>query len=197
MRFKSYLNEFVEFDEEKIAKDCAFFLSQMEGSNIDRFMYRGINSENVKVDVVNKFVPRDKSMDSSKRFHDKLNEVLEKKFGHPFRNGLFVTGDQNSAAEYADEGGVYIVVPVGKFEWLTNPHFFDLYNHMLHIQNEQDWTYREAEDEVVEQVELSNDWIHNKNLAQCIRKGNEIMLWCPNGYYLFDYDDYPEVLDGK
>lgn len=188
---------FAEFNEEQIAEDCVYYLDLIKDSNVQRFMYRGINSDDVDVDQINQFVPRSKPLASSRKFHTEVNEFLEQKFGHPFRNGLFVTGNKSTASEYADDGGIYIVVPVGKFEWLTNTQFYDLYNLVLEAEHKNGWSYEKAEQEIIDQVKNSNDWIHNTNLAKCIRDGNEMMLWCPNGYYLFAYDDYPEVLDGK
>lgn len=66
----------------------------------------------------NSWAPRTHPKDMSPWNHRELNEAFEKKYGHPFRNSLFTVGNYTTAEPYGS--AVFIIVPIGKFDWLCN-----------------------------------------------------------------------------
>jgi len=58
--------------------------------------------------------------------HDTLNEFFMAKFGEPFRDALFVTGNQMVADGYGPQ--VYFVFPIGKFSFVWSRNIPDALN---------------------------------------------------------------------
>ena len=182
----------IKFDEEKFEKYCQFYFSQLGELATTNYFWRGTDSENIKTNAINPFRPRTRPTSLTKRMHARINEFFEDKFGKPFRNGLFVLGDTDSSS-VENYGQPYIIVPVGKFEWLTSEEFGDLYiDGFIGVDDfdeSDDAAVAKREEEFFEEIIGSKKWIHNKNLKNAITSGNEVMLWCPEGYYAFDYDE--------
>lgn len=198
MRFKDYLcerNGFdPDFDEEKFKKECAFYFEQMQGKK--QLLLHGTNAEVIAGKKI-PFRERDKPRDTHKELHEKVNQFFEKKFGKPFRNGLFVSGSQATANEFGHY--VAFIVPIGRFEWLSSPNIRDmtfLYTKYCHEMGYQRYgtgpirSYDEPEDRVLRDLENAQ-WFHNENLPKCVAGLSETMLWCPNGFYTFTYGNLP------
>lgn len=173
------------FDEEKFERDCAFYLKQMGHLAKEVRLYRGTTSERAKVGEKNPWSPRSSSVDTPGHIHKPLNEFFESKFGKPWRNGLFTTGSMDVAETY---GEPYVIVPAGKFEWLSNEDFEDIYTLILGM-DEEDMEAEETRDAVLHDVSSSKKWKLNKDLPGCVSSRCEVMLWCPDGYYLFDPEE--------
>ena len=171
---------------EKFEKDCAFYLEQLGASAKTLRMYRGTESERIKVGELNPFRPRVQPVDMPKSVHTELNSFFKKSYGQPFRNGLFVSGSTDMAEAY---GELYVVVPAGKFEWVCSKKYEDLYQNGIvdAVEDEDDEEQvEEAADELIEVILDTRQWINNKDLVKCVKSNKELMLWCPGGYYLFD-----------
>jgi hypothetical protein len=173
-----------EFDDAKFEQDCKFYLEQIGTSAKKIHMFRGTDSENRTLNGVNKFRERTRPLDMPINLHKNLNKFFTEKFNHPFRNGLFVSGD-----DVESYGQVRVIVPVGKFEWLSSKEFFDMFGAYEDAEMDAD-SPEEAEAQMLAAVVKSKKWIHNEKLAACIKNGNEIMLWCPEGYYMFNEDGF-------
>ena len=204
MRFKDYITEAYDehFDENDFERECKYYLNMMEGS--EKYLYHGTTAPIVSGARCN-FVPRGKPRNSSTRLHNEVNDFFESRFKLPFRDGLFVSGNSRKVLEY---GSPSIIVPRGKFEWLCSMRIMDLYTTFERFYD-QDWDEEDvesegdrksnsernqiAEDKTIDLVKTSK-WINNKNLLKCVESGNEIMLWCPNGFYTFTFKTLPSSM---
>lgn len=197
MRFKDFLKEDDDvenqvFNEEQFKKDCAYYIELMKGKK--GYLYRGIEQkiDSIPSASLHTFKPRTEPVGSSKRLHNLANQFFEKKFGYPFRNGMFTTGSEIHTEHY---GRPYIIIPCGKFQWLSNPDIFDMFAEFLHQRDlikrtdlDRKELYQHAEDITIELMEESPNWYHNKDLPECIASGAEIMVVCDK-YYIFDAED--------
>jgi len=141
--------------------------------------------------------------DSRRSTHDLANDFFEEKFRLPYRNGLFVSGKESIAREY----GKYtaIIVPVGKFQWLSSPDIPDLYKTFerfvsqawdkdpVYDDKSSGWQDRWAEEQTIKKLESAR-WYHNEKLPKCVAGMNEVMLWCPSGFYTFTMINSPRIL---
>ena len=68
-----------------------------------------------------------KPLDTGEQEHAQVNAALKELYGHPYRNGLFVSGNYNVASGYGD---LYCVFPIGKYEYIWHDTIDDLYSHV-------------------------------------------------------------------
>ena len=201
MKLVNILKEDFEhgFDEEtlidSIIRDCKPFLKEID-YEVDKYkLYRGTTGSDsiISVKPVFKQYARlndRKPMNSSRVMHDFLNSWFEKNYGHPFRNGVFVTGDMNFAENY---GFINVIFPIGEFEYLWSPTYEDLYVHLGKLCIElkekgilqRDYNCKEInKDTKIMKYILDNKMVEFKNndLKSAIKSGHEIMLWCKSYY---------------
>lgn len=186
-----FTEDIITFDEQQFEKDCAFFIKESHGLK----MYRGAQKD-FPSGTFRPFKKREDPVNSPMRLHDQVNDFFMEKFGQPFRNGLFATGDLGMARSY---GHPYIVVPKGRFFWLCNTEIPDmtesLYSEFAHEQGLEEYY---AINKTLDAVEKSKKWIDSVDLKQCIESKCEIMLWCSHGYYLFkDDENLPNILKSR
>lgn len=121
--------ELVQFFH-RMYQECQPFLKAIGGDPTKYIAYRGMEDRT----MVGRGLEDDygiKSVrledrhpkDTPEEGHNALNQYFELKHGHPFRNGLFVTGSIMTADAY---GEPYAIFPIGKFEYLWNPNIDDL-----------------------------------------------------------------------
>lgn len=152
----------------QIRKTCKPFLNQVP---IASSMYRGMNEsklvlhKNVRLDVR---VP----LNSNGKLHTALNAYFNERFGEPFRNALFVSGDLGEANQYGDP---YFIFPEGDFNFLWSPYIEDLWT---------EWNSRPgraiaADDEEIESF-INNTIVQGRyrqdNLDHAIHANREIMI---------------------
>lgn len=198
MRFKDYLLERFDpaFDEDKFKEECAFYFEQMNGRKL--LMLHGTDEEVIPGKRLS-FRQRDKPRDSNENLHDLANDLMEEKFGKPFRNGLFVTGKKSFASEFGRNTA--FIVPIGKFEWLSSPDIRDLtfvytrhlYKNGIPLDYSLKLWNKEAGDATLEDMKKAR-WYHNMDLPKCLEGLSETMLWCPAGFYTFTYGNLPRSL---
>lgn len=173
-----------DFDNEKFEDDCSYYIEQMGKHVRNRHMYRGMSKG--EENVIKPFRERTSTVSMPSDVHKELNEYFNKAFKHPFRNGLFATGGKATASGYGDNNPK-IIVPVGKFNWLSSADMHDIYGAYYSIKEE--YGEDRAKKEIMSQVK-DKHWYNDKDLPGCILRTNEIMLWCPEGYYVFDREKY-------
>jgi hypothetical protein len=107
----------------KVGNECQFFISQTAPY---RPLYRGISSSNFGEPMITKRVRLDdrEPTDTTEELHALANEYFVEQYGAPFRNSMFVTGDDSWAGAY---GRIYSVYPIGDFEYLWSPKTKDLW----------------------------------------------------------------------
>ena len=108
---------------EKIKRDCKPFLNEI-GNDLSYAIYRGIKGSNAHAMTGRVRLQDRKPMGTGHEIHDYLNDYFTQAFGAPFRSAMFVSGSANFAKDY---GNLFLVFPVGEFEYIWSPHVTDLY----------------------------------------------------------------------
>lgn len=129
-----------------IYQNCQPFLKEVNKTPSKHVMYRGIpylesTDQNDHYDVMGiKDVRLDKRTpkDTPQKDHDEVNQYFTQAYGHPYRNGLFVSGSQDTAASY---GNAFAIFPIGKFEYIWHPEIKDLYMDVLEGEGETTMQY--------------------------------------------------------
>jgi hypothetical protein len=98
--------------------------------------------------------------------HNALNVYFTEKFGHPFRNGIFTTGDQYGASLY---GTTYVLLPIGPLVFLWSDDIDDLFTVVEDMRNDLNTG------EVITELTSHTTW-QNNNLAEAITKEHEVMV---------------------
>jgi hypothetical protein len=198
--FKQFINEEDEstFNLEKFKKDCAPFLELLKGTKGKKLLYRGDKHAPKDFDI-REWHERKRPVDMPSQVHDVLNGYFWQKYGEPFRNWTFGSGDIGVAGAYGDLTAIF---PIGKFEWFgTLDHRFsdltqlhsDIWNDMLNNQrklpyekqaNNTKEKYELTSTELINDIENS-DWEFNTNFLRLLSSTNEIMWKCDK-YYAFN-----------
>lgn len=192
MEKKAYSFEDVERVGDLILNNCWHFLNEID-YQIDKYvLYRGINVNEKKLFLEGQVRLTDrKPLTIDKEVHDYLNVLFDKKFGHPYRNGLFVTGNKTMADHYAktvsdktiSTRSVYAVFPIGKFEFVWSKKVRDLFINVDNIINLKKDVFEEKIKEIVNSYQINN-------LKEAIKSGHEIMIWCEKYYALLDGTEF-------
>jgi len=109
----------------QIKEDCQPYLKEMDNLVFSgRGLWRGMDSPNKKLRItkttrLDNRIPKD----MPQYIHDKLNEYFDRRFGHPYRNGVFATGP---AGEYFVYGEAYQIFPIGNFDYIWSMDIEDL-----------------------------------------------------------------------
>jgi len=183
--FESYdfLKQFTQ-----VSQDCKPFLQDINHNSSFRIA-RGSKRifENIQKQTsrLENRVPSHTPMD----VHNKMNVILNDKFGHPFRNGVFGTGDVIGAKAY---GRVYSMLPIGNYEFIWSSTIKDLFEEWLDLHDMLDSKAPEALYKKIKKA------YKNTNIIHAIKSHNEIMLWCKQ-YYLvpmiiYNDRDFKEIV---
>lgn len=216
MRFKSFLESVERTPQEQaqlIYDHCQPFLRASGWSypNGD-FLYRGMGRIEPEPFIEVPVRPREPK-DSTKQIHALLDNQFAEDYGVRFRSkGIFCTGAQGIASDY---GTVYMIFPIGKFDFLWSPLVDDAFNHFdgwkfgtdpialqnqRHLFNARHIWGTEDEKEVFKtyltqlQVALADnafDYRFNEDLPGAIASDHEIMLSC-HSYYAVYWDIPPQ-----
>lgn len=164
--------------EELIHQHCQPYL-QAVGNDLTKFMYRGVSK---------KAIPRAKPTNTNGVFitagsyqnrkttttepvvHDLANQFFVKKFGTPFRNGIFATGDKMFAGEYGRQ--VVIIIPIGEFKFCWSPVTDDMVMILPAKSTSPDF------DDSLQYFYKSLDEYQDTDLKAAIASTHEIMLYC-------------------
>ena len=153
-----------------VKKRCQPFLQAIDGNVIKYPMYRGLDGEAAPIVTKKMHLTNRYPKNTDQEVHDKINWFFKRKFGHPYRNGLFCTGDVGFATDY---GTLYIVFPIGKFEYLWSLEVNDLFSAVDEIEHAM-----YDEDKEMSFMEVMNTYNYqNRRLKDAIETGHEIMIW--------------------
>lgn len=172
-----------------IKKDCQPYLRQVNHKPFTMYpAYRGVSSSvtfgQKRVRLENR-TPSDTPV----AIHDSINEYFSDSYGHPFRNGLFVTSNSHTASNY---GKLYYVVPIGPVESLWGKGVADLFMvvdevfdevHKQHPHMDGTPENRNLVTNAMMKKVHNISWQHNK-LLQGLSTTNEVMLWCSRYYII-------------
>jgi len=149
MRYRELVEADVPVSEElmqvfhNMKAECRPFLKEIDNRPARWIMYRGMNDQR----IIGKGLEDDygiktvrltdrRPKDTPEEGHASLNEYFNKHYGHPYRNGLFVTGNEMAAESY---GMPYAVLPIGKFDYIWNRDIDDMTTEIYdYIEGTQD-----------------------------------------------------------
>jgi len=189
MKSTEFLNEgVVDAMEEMlvlIKRDCQPYLQQNKSALVELPLWRGMNTGDEK-DTRGPFrkksvrlsdrIPKDTPQD----IHDELNFGLQKKYGHPYRNALFVTGAKGQTYNYGD---AFIIFPIGHFEFIWHPDIRDLWDTIATAYS-LDPRDSKIPNETMDKITyfmLKADY-QTTDLEKAISNRGEIMMWCKSYY---------------
>jgi len=164
-----------------LQRDCGPFLQAINNRVHNFRIYRGMfkrvdgyTKKQVRLDG------RD-PMSTSTTKHDQINTYFTNTFSEPFRNALFVSGDEKQAKSY---GHTSIIFPVGDFTFLWAPEVHDMAITLAgswpvvngwNVPPKQPYT-----DELMSKYNYTT-----KDFVGAIKSGQEIMIRCKE-YYAID-----------
>ena len=173
-RFDSRNVEDVSEMSELILRDCQPYLNEIDGQIAKYVMMRGIPGHGQHYGFGKRQTRLDgrNSRNTPAPVHHSMNIWFDHNYGHPYRNGVFTTGEYLQAAQYGD---IYAVFPIGKFDYLWVRGIPDMF---ILISPEITPTI-EALERAKEVGRFKSD-----NLKTAITTGSEIMLWTEEYYYI-------------
>lgn len=178
---------------ETVKSDCAPYLKEINYALSDHMLYRGV------VDTTRKYIAKTVRLEDRKpkdielELHNRINEYFNEKFGAPFRNSIHVTSHEPQAYEYAsggdESGSVYIIFPVGNFDFLWSPKISDMLDAAMGHDLQRYGNYGNTERDV---TKLKKYWERFKNealatyqttdLIAAINSEHEVMIRCKEYY---------------
>jgi hypothetical protein len=155
-----------------LEQKCKPFLEAIDYDVDAHKVFRGSKPRNPDTQILgtNLFVGTGFIKDRSPKaipisIHKRLNEFFVKKFGTPFRDSVFATGDYDQSTDY---GSVYHFFPVGNFKYCWAPYQRDLF----HYIDERDGKFTD------EQLKELVDTYRTTDLKEAIYEEVEIMFYC-------------------
>ena len=130
MRYNEIINEEIEVSgndkntmyeaAHAILDECKPYLSQVTNP---LSLYRGMGNRHQP--FIKKSIRQENRTPKlmRQRWHDYINAYFSDEFGIPFRNALFVLGNDNRASIF---GAVHHIFPIGNFKFLWSPKVEDL-----------------------------------------------------------------------
>lgn len=179
---------------ETVKTDCAQYLKEIDYSLYDHMLYRGV------VDTTKKYIAKTVRLENRKpkdinlSLHNQINEYFIKNYGAPFRNSIHVTADEPQAYEYAaggyNTGSVYIIFPVGQFEYLWSPKISDMLDAAMGHDLQRYGSNVSDEDRDLKKLEKywerfkdgALSTYQTTDLVAAIKSGNEVMIRCKEYY---------------
>lgn len=174
---------------EQIIKDCKRYIQEATMNEI--FLYRGSSNtaewNSTGAGGIGRFKARlgdRRPSDTPLEVHNLLNQWFTDNFGKPWRNGVFVTANQDVAGGYGKYGAFY---PIGNYEYLFSPVIGDLYGYLdknsdFELFADGDIVTKKEDDELVVMIH-TDDYKRNEDLDEAEAVEHEISFWC-NEYYL-------------
>ena len=189
---------------ELIKRDCRPYLQQNKSPIFRTPIFRGLGMLKVSDSIIIKKQVRldyRQTKDMNVSIHIAMNDWMTKKFGEPFRNGLFVSGSRNVVNMY---GRTYIIFPIGNFTFLYHDKFSDIYSTYSSFH----WTYQDdigntpdkktmtkfSKKFVKHIASVNNGNWKQDTIEQASMSKNEIMIRCKE-YYAVRNDTIARMAD--
>lgn len=187
----------------KVRKECQPYLKQVNAGSDDQILWRGFDpGEYSHVSFMRKDVrlTNRTPKDTTKETHDLINAEFTKRYGEPFRDGLFVTGSINMAGRY---GYTFHVIPVGNFNFIWSSTVDDLWlatKELRYLTDMPEGIISDKDTLLKKELENFKGILRSYetvDLAGGIRSKTEIMMR-PKAYYALNFDNitnqYEEAL---
>lgn len=157
-----------------LKKECSEFIGNSKDKTT---LYRGV-SDDLK-DVWRKEKPRTdrKPLDTPRDIHNLFDGASQKIFKWKARSqGVFTSPRKSVAGGY---GTAYLFLPCNGYKYIWSPEIIDFYDK---------WKQDISQDPARYDKDYWNDIIlhYYQNYHLSKNETNEVMFYCPNGYYLID-----------
>ena len=199
MKFQEILEAPLNVDADTMAifhnayQECQPFLQQINNQPYKHMILRGMkdlsypghglpDDAGIKTTRLDDRVPND----TPEEIHNLANEYFTQKHGHPYRNGLFVTGYEMTAEAY---GKPYAVFPIGKFDFIWNENISDFTTDVADYVMQDIEEFAERGDgfwpeDLGKSMRMFGPYTENNGMIKAIENGGEIMIWCQEYYYM-------------
>lgn len=192
---------------ETIKRDCGPYLNEIKDP-LQVSAYRGLHIMNPSPLFLKKDVRTDRTpTDTPKRVSKLMDDWFEKKFGIRFRSeALFVSGSAVFAQQF---GYVYIVFPIGDYDYCWSPVYGDLTDDSSNAllknikQHPEEYKYLDhmhsnVKKKHLEEIMEDGHYKFNKDLVNGLKKKSEVMIKCKSYYGIAATweDVYSEILNG-
>ena len=163
---------------EVLLRDCQPYLNEIDGNVQKYVLYRGM--ETVPASGFGRKDARlsdRRARNTRSDMQAEINEFFTTHFEHPFRNGVYATGNANNASYFTKDDmseRPYAIFPIGNFDYLWNPNLDDMYNLLISI----------APTSVAGTMEKLLPTYKTNDLKKAITSEVEVMLWTQEYYYL-------------
>lgn len=185
MKIQEIITEAVENDALKLAnkilKNCQPYLSQIDYDPVALNMFRGMGGP---AEIGHRLKHRNnrKPRDTQQEYSDLIDDWFKDKFGVRYRSaGTFATGNFTDAGMY---GVVYSLFPIGEFSFCWSPVVSDMTMKLVKYKLSNEAGNEVDHDDII--AGLHNANYQDTDLVGAIKSGHEIMLYCPNGYFLLN-----------
>ena len=184
----------------RIKQDCQPYLQAIRGDLQGYPIFRGLQGTNSMVMTGRVRLDDRRPAGMEQEQHDLLNMYFTERYGEPYRNALFVSGDANFAKDY---GNLYLIFPREEFSFLWSPDVRDLYFIDSYIQDAIDDDKEEGEYDhkqfirYMDKCNYMDSWF-----TRAVQSNNEIMIRCESYYGInltefFGRDDYVDDSKGN
>lgn len=164
-----------------VLQHCRPFLEMIDYDLDTYTLYRGVNDNSlsrgkeiapgmtIKSGHVESRIPKG----TPKHVYNEFNNLFAKKFGVPFRNGVFATGNYLWATRF---GNTHMVIPIGDFKFCWSPTIRDFGEYIM------DNPYSTLTDEDFEvtdnYIQATIDAHIDTDLKRAIKSYHEIAIYC-------------------
>lgn len=161
---------------QQIMKKCKPYLDEINADLGNYPLYRGTRKKyQAGTKLTHSATPRD-PVDTDLQTHNLFNQAIQNAGKTADRsNAIFTSGSLRVAKRYGDTN---LVFPIGDFYYTWSTKVADWYWYMVPVQSQIG----------LENLEYSIRGDDN-SLKQAIKSNHEIMLHCPNGYYVYPHTD--------
>lgn len=152
--------------------------------NLDNVVYRGLETTITSVEKVTNPVVDRKPVDSPTFLHNNFNSIIRQNNLVANRsNSIFTTGSREMSLRY---GNPYVILPIGNFHFTWSTDFKDWFK-IASLRGKPELLNAQLD-------ELSNSLAgDDESLIEAIKSGHEIMLHCPNGYFIVPESVYEVI----
>lgn len=170
--------------EQIIENNCQPFIKQINDyQNI--CLYRGLQHKHVEmrdgIGYIKGHVEDRKPKKVPLFLHLAFNGVFSKYYKTPFRNGVFCTGNKDTANKYVtnSEAGLYKIIPVGDFKYCWSNTVDDVFEYYVSHKSENILDHEMEWGEIIEFIDGEVvDKYKITDLHDAISSNNEVMIYC-------------------
>jgi hypothetical protein len=122
-----------------LTESCSEYISSLSICKRDSYLLRGYKKPIPSFEKFNHDLMDRKPLNTPHKIHDTVNSIFFKKFNWKIRNGVFCYGFHFGHNKPIDlgYGKQYLFFPIGGFDFVYNPDFFDFYHYVTENETSQ------------------------------------------------------------